>query len=149
MRHTMMRPHDGTRVDAGGIRHLDRTVVAGYRWGIPLESDSNRTCADTQFPADQVEGADWYIRAMRAHANCVENLPVFGAIVLGLYVGNVASAFVNALAVAVLVARIMQSLVHVCFVQTNTVASVRFGFFFVQIVSFLWLTGILLTSGSA
>jgi len=51
----------------------------------------------------------------------------------------VASAFVNALAVAVLVARIMQSLVHVCFVQTNTVASVRFGFFFVQIVSFLWL----------
>ncbi len=82
---------------------------------------------------------------MRAHANCVENLPVFGAIVFGLYVGNVASAFVNALAVAVLVARIMQSLVHVCFVQTNTVASVRFGFFFVQIVSFLWLIGILLT----
>ena len=39
----------------------------------------------------------------------------------------------------------MQSLVHVCFVQTNTVASARFGFFFVQIVSFLWLTGILLT----
>jgi uncharacterized MAPEG superfamily protein len=48
----------------------------------------------------------WYIRAMRAHANCVENLPVFGAIVFGLYVGNVASAFVNALAVAFLVARI-------------------------------------------
>jgi TctA family transporter len=71
--------------------------------------------------------------------------------VLGLYVGNVASAFVNAWAVAVLVARIMQSLVHVCFVQTNTVVSVRFGFFCVQIASFLWLTGILLTklSGSA
>jgi len=102
------------------------------------------------FRADRIE-ADWYIRAMRAHANCVENLPVFGAIVLGLYVGNVASASVNALAVAVLVARIMQSLVHVCFVQTNTVVSVRFGFFCVQIASFLWLTGILLTklSGSA
>jgi hypothetical protein len=40
----------------------------------------------------------------------------------------------------------MQSLVHVCFVQTNAVASVRFGFFFVQILSFLWLTGILLTT---
>ena len=60
-----------------------------------------------------------------------------------------AGALVNALAVAVLVTRIMQSLVHVCFVQTNTVASVRFGFFFVQIVSFLWLTGILLTKLSA
>ena len=80
-------------------------TVGVYRWSriltgrMPIRS----------FRADQIEGADWYIRAMRAHANCVENLPVFGAIVLGLYVGNVASAFVNALAVAVLVARIMQS----------------------------------------
>jgi uncharacterized MAPEG superfamily protein len=118
-------------------------TVGVYRWSriltgrMPIRS----------FRADQIE-ADWYIRAMRAHANCVENLPVFGAIVLGLYVGNVASVSVNALAVAVLVARIMQSLVHVCFVQTNTVASVRFGFFFVQIVSFLWLIGILLTKPS-
>jgi hypothetical protein len=75
----------------------------------------------------------------------LENLPVFGAIVFGLYVGNVGSALVNALAVTVLVARIMQSLVHVCFVQTDIVTSVRFGFFFVQILSFLWLTVILLT----
>ena len=112
-------------------------TVGVYRWSriltgrVPIRS----------FRADQVEGADWYKRAMRAHANCVENLPVFGAIVFGLYVGNVTSTFVDALAVAV----------HVCFVQTNSVTSVRFGFFFVQIVSFLWLTGILLTqlSGSA
>ena len=103
------------------------------------------------FRADRVEGADWYLRAMRAHANCVENLPVFGAIVFGLYAGNVASALVNGLAVAVLVARIMQSLVHVSLVQTNAVASVRFGFFAVQIASFMWLTGILLSklSGGA
>jgi hypothetical protein len=120
-------------------------TVGVYRWSriltgrMPIRS----------FRADQIE-ADWYIRAMRAYANCVENLPVFGAIVLGLYVGNVASAFVNAWAVAVLVARIMQSLVHVCFVQTNAMACVCFRFFFV-LVSFLWLTGILLIklSGSA
>ena len=122
-------------------------TVGVYRWSriltgrVPIRN----------FRADQIEGADWYKRAMRAHANCVENLPVFGAIVFGLYVGNVSGALVNALAVAVLVARIMQSLVHVCFVQTNTMVSVRFGFFAVQIASFLWLTGILLTklSGSA
>src|SRR4026208_1549025 len=122
-------------------------TVGVYRWSriltgrVPIRS----------FRADQIEGADGSRRAMRAHANCVENLPVFGAIVFGLYVGNVAGAFVNALVVAVLVARIMQSLVHVCFVQNNTVASLRFGFFFVQIVSFLWLTAILLTklSGGA
>jgi hypothetical protein len=40
----------------------------------------------------------------------------------------------------------MQSLVHVCFVQTNMMAAIRFAFFFVQIVSFLWLIGILLTN---
>ena len=55
-------------------------TVGVYRWSriltgrMPIRS----------FRADQIEGADWYIRAMRAHANCVENLPVFGAIVLGV-----------------------------------------------------------------
>jgi uncharacterized MAPEG superfamily protein len=116
-------------------------TVGVYRWSRILTG----RVAIREFRADQIDGADWYKRAMRAHANCVENLPVFGAIVLGLYVGNVGSALVNALAIAVLVARIMQSLVHVCFVQTDIVTSVRFGFFFVQIVSFLWLTVILLT----
>lgn len=116
-------------------------TVGVYRWSRILTG----RVAIREFRADQIEGADWYKRAMRAHANCVENLPVFGAIVFGLHVGNVGSALVNALAVAVLVARVMQSLVHVCFVQTDIVTSVRFGFFFVQIVSFLWLTVILLT----
>jgi hypothetical protein len=121
-------------------------TVGVYRWSQILTG----RVAIREFRADQIEGAEWYKRAMRAHANCIENLPVFGAIVFGLYVGNVGSALVNALAVAVLLARVLQSLVHVCFVQTNTVTAVRFGFFFVQIVSFLWLTGILLSrlSGS-
>lgn len=116
-------------------------TVGVYRWSRILTG----RVAIREFRADQIEGADWYKRAMRAHANCVENLPVFGAIVLALHVGNVGSALVNALAVAVLVGRIMQSLVHVCFVQTDIVTSVRFGFFFVQVVNFLWLTVILLT----
>ena len=117
-------------------------TVGVYRWSRILTG----RVAIREFRADHIEGADWYKRAMRAHANCVENLPVFGAIVFGLYVGNVGSVLVNALAVAVLLARVMQSLVHVCFIQTNTVSAVRFGFFFVQIVSFLWLIGILLTT---
>jgi uncharacterized MAPEG superfamily protein len=117
-------------------------TIGVYRWtriltgAVPIRD----------FRADQVEGADWYRRAMRAHANCIENLPVFGAIVFALYVGNVASALVSALTVAILVARILQSLVHVCFVQTNAVASVRFAFFAVQITGFLWLVAIIVTS---
>jgi uncharacterized MAPEG superfamily protein len=110
-------------------------TVGIYRWSRILTG----RVPIREFRADQVEGKDWYKRSMRAHANCVENLPVFGAIVFALYAGHIASATVNVLAVAILAARIMQSLVHVCLVQTNTVVSVRFGFFLVQIVSFLWL----------
>jgi hypothetical protein len=52
---------------------------------------------------------------------------------------------VDALCVAVLVARVIQSTVHVCFVHTNTVASFRFGFFFVQFICFFWLIGIIVS----
>jgi uncharacterized MAPEG superfamily protein len=122
-------------------------TVGVYRWSriltgrVPIRN----------FRADQIEGEDWYKRAMRAHANCIENLPVFGAIVFALYAGNIASSLVSTLATAILIARIVQSLVHVCFVQTNTVASIRFAFFSVQIAGFLWLIGIILTrlSGGA
>ena len=121
------------------------TTVGVYRWSRILTG----RVEIRSFRADQVEGDDWYKRAMRAHANCVENLPVFGAIVFALYVGNVASTLVDFLAIAILIARMLQSLVHVCFVQTNTMASTRFAFFSVQIISFLWLIGIILIKLSA
>jgi uncharacterized MAPEG superfamily protein len=120
-------------------------TVGVYRWSRIL----TRRVEIRNFRADQVGGDDWYKRAMRAHANCVENLPVFGAIVFGLYVGNVTGGLVNVLAIAILIARMLQSLVHVCFVQTNTMASIRFAFFAVQIIGFLWLIGIILTKLSA
>jgi uncharacterized MAPEG superfamily protein len=97
------------------------------------------------FPADAAGGEDWYKRATRAHANCIENLPVFGAIVFGLHVGQVAGTLVDALAVTVVIARVFQSLVHSCFVHSNAVASWRFGFYFVQFICFVWLTGLIVT----
>jgi uncharacterized MAPEG superfamily protein len=117
-------------------------TVGVYRWSrifagrVPIRN----------FPADASGGEDWYRRATRAHANCIENLPVFGAIVFGLYVANVASPLVDTLAATVLAARIVQSMVHVCFVHTNTVASVRFTFYFVQFVCFMWLMGIIVAT---
>ena len=116
-------------------------TVGVYRWSRILTG----AVPIRNFRADQIEGAEWYRRAMRAHANCIENLPVFGAIVLALYAGNITGSLVDKLAIAILIARIMQSLVHVGLVQTNTVASIRFAFFFVQIVAFLWLIGIVVT----
>jgi uncharacterized MAPEG superfamily protein len=111
------------------------STVGVYRWSRILTG----RVAIRDFRADQVEGEDWYRRSMRAHANCIENLPVFGAIVLALYVSGVGGSLVNYLSISVLVARIIQSLVHVCLVQTNAVVAVRFTFFCVQLVSFLTL----------
>ena len=119
-------------------------TIGIYRWSRILSGRASIW----DFPADAVGGEEWYRRATRAHANCIENLPVFGAIVFGLYVGNVANPLVDALAVTVLVARILQSLVHVSLRHTNTVASVRFAFFFVQVVCFLWLAGIIVVTHS-
>ena len=84
-------------------------TVGVYRWSRILTG----TVPIRSFRADQIEGAEWYRRAMRAHANCIENLPVFGAIVFALYVGNISGGLVDKLAIAILIARVLQSLVHV------------------------------------
>lgn len=114
-------------------------TVGVYRWSRILTG----RVPIREFRGDKVEGEDWYRRSMRAHANCVENLPVFAAIVFALYVSGVGGALVNYLSVAVLAARLIQSLVHVGLVQSNAVVAVRFTFFFIQIVSFLALIVIL------
>jgi uncharacterized MAPEG superfamily protein len=111
------------------------STIGVYRWSRILTG----RVPIRDFRADQVEGEDWYRRSMRAHANCIENLPVFGAIVLALYVSGVGGSTVNYLSISILVARVIQSLIHVCLVQTNTVVAVRFTFFSVQLVSFLAL----------
>jgi uncharacterized MAPEG superfamily protein len=110
-------------------------TVGVYRWvrilfsNVPIAS----------FRCDQLEGEDWYRRGIRAHANCVENLPVFGAIVWVISTLGVDDPAVSYLSVIVLIARVCQSVVHVSHVQTNTFVAVRFAFFFVQLVCFFAL----------
>jgi len=120
-------------------------TVGVYRWSRILTG----RVPIREFRADRIEGEDWYKRAMRAHANCVENLPVFGAIVLALYASGVDSPVASGVSVAILAARVAQSLVHVSLVQTNGVVSVRFGFFTVQIAGFLWLIALVVAHRSA
>lgn len=90
-----------------------------------------------EFRGDVVEGDDWYRRAMRAHANCVENLPVFGAVVFAVHVSGVSGPAVNAMAATALVARMFQSVIHITLVQSNRIAFVRFLFFFAQLICFI------------
>jgi uncharacterized MAPEG superfamily protein len=110
-------------------------TVGVYRWSNILF----KRVPTAAFRGDQIEGADWYKRGTRAHANCIENLPVFGAIVLALNVTGLSNPTIDALSAIIMIARIVQSLVHVCHVQTNTFVSVRFSFYTVQLVSFLIL----------
>ena len=110
-------------------------TVGVYRWSHILTG----RVPIRDFKADQVEGADWYKRAMRAHANCVENLPVVGALVFALYVSGTTGNSVDAASLLIMAARMPQSLVHVSLVQTNSVVAVRFGFYLVQAASYLYL----------
>jgi len=115
------------------------------RWSLILTGRAQLT----DFPADQPHGTPAYRRAVRAHANCVENLPVYGAIVLALFASGTASATVDALAIAILIARIGQSLVHMAFAETNTTVGIRFSFFAVQLAAMLWLALEVVRHGSA
>ncbi|WP_085715242.1 MAPEG family protein [Pseudomonas sp. B28(2017)] len=110
-------------------------TVGVYRWVAILFSSA----PIASFRSDQLEGADWYQRGTRAHANCVENLPVFAVIVFVISALDINGPAVNYLSTLVLIARVCQSLVHVSHVQTNAFVAVRFTFFCIQLVCFLAL----------
>jgi uncharacterized MAPEG superfamily protein len=105
-------------------------TVGVYRWSRILTGRA----ALSDFRADEPQGSAWYRRAMRAHANCVENLPVYAAIVVVIAASGVRSPMLDTLAVVLIVARVLQTVTHVTFEQTHAVVAVRFSFFFVQIV---------------
>ena len=107
--------------------------VGTYRWSRIL---TGRT-AIKDFRPDGTDGTDFYSRATRAHANCVENLPVFAAVVLAAGAAGLDDATLDVLACAIFGARVLQTLVHLSFVQTNTVVGVRFTLFSVQLVGML------------
>jgi len=111
------------------------STIGVYRWALIFAGRA----PISGFRADQPEGADWYKRSMRAHANCVENLPVFAAIVLALHVSGTGGPVADIASIGVLVARVMQSLVHVSVPQTDSVVAVRFTFLLVQLAGFFTL----------
>jgi uncharacterized MAPEG superfamily protein len=108
-------------------------TVGVYRWSRILTG----RVRISEWQADQPQGSEWYQRAMRAHMNCVENLPVFAAVVLCATVTGADSRLLDLLAGAILVARIFQTTVHLAFTPSDAAASVRFAFFFVQALCML------------
>lgn len=113
-------------------------TVGVYRWSRIL----TRRADLTDFPADVPHGKAWYRRAMRAHANCVENLPVYAAIVVAMLATGVHSPLLDALAIVLMIARVLQTCVHVAFTETNWTIGIRFTFFLTQIVCMAIMGGI-------
>lgn len=102
----------------------------------------------TGFPGGIAEGAPFYRRAMRAHMNCVETLPVYGAVALTSAITNVTVPLISSLAIAVLVGRIAQSSIHLAFPETKVTIPLRFLCFSVQVIAIAWMAVIVLQNAS-
>ncbi|MCP8466498.1 MAPEG family protein [Pseudomonas sp. ZM23] len=75
-------------------------------------------------------------RLVRAHANCVENVPLFAAALLYAMVSG-QSVVTDPLAPTLLAARIVQSVVHL--ISTSALfVWLRFAAFFVQLLILIW-----------
>lgn len=105
--------------------------VGIYRWSRILTGRA--TIAEWR--ADIPQGCDWYQRAIRAHMNCLENLPVYTALVVALMSTGLQGPWIDRLCVGMLVARVGQSIVHIVHSPTNTTVGLRFAFFLLQVVS--------------
>lgn len=114
-------------------------TVGVHRWSLIL----TKRAAVNGFPPDAPVGPAYYQRATRAHLNCIENLPVYGAIVVAITLTGRRGLELDVLSVAVLAARVCQTLTHVLFVQTERAVTFRFSFYTVQVVAMLWMTALL------
>jgi len=99
--------------------------------------------AITSFTPGVPHGPDPYWRLNRAHMNAIENLPIFGVIVLGGVAVGAADATFNELAMVVLGARAAQSLIHI-FSGSAAAINLRFTAFAVQIVCQFFMAWLIL-----
>jgi uncharacterized MAPEG superfamily protein len=99
----------------------------------------------TQFTPGAPHGTDSYWRINRAHINTVENLPIFAAIVLSGWVAGMESHAFNLLAEIVVVARILQSCIHILSGSAMAI-QLRFTALATQIVCQVWMAVLILVS---
>jgi uncharacterized MAPEG superfamily protein len=88
------------------------------------------------FRPDGSDVSEASVRLCRAHANCVENLPIFGAIIL-VAIATGHSDITDSLARWVLAARIAQSVTHLIS-TSNLAVTVRVTFYSVQLAIEVW-----------
>lgn len=92
----------------------------------------------SDFTAGIKHGSEGYWRLNRAHLNTLENLPIFGALILAGWAIGLDTDTFNTLAVVVVAARVVQSLIHI---SSGSALAVNFRFLalLVQIVCEIWM----------
>lgn len=100
--------------------------------------------AANAFAPDNAGLSPFMQRLARAHANCIESLPIFGGLLL-VAIATDRAAVTDSLAYAFLASRIFQSLVHLASVSPTAV-TIRFTAFAVQLAIALFWAFMLLTS---
>ena len=108
--------------------------VGVYRWSLILAGKADLK----SFPGDEPHGSPLYRRAVRAHANCIENLPVFTAIVFAVQASGMHSSTLDVLSLGVVAARVVQTSAHLAS-GSNAAIAVRSTFFSVQLAAFVWM----------
>jgi uncharacterized MAPEG superfamily protein len=95
-----------------------------------------------QFRPDNSNLPPFMQRLARAHANCIEGLPIFGGLMLVALLAN-KSSITDPLAYALLAARILQSLIHISSVSPAA-SWLRFFAFAVQVgIAVYWVVGLI------
>jgi len=98
-----------------------------------------------EFPSGVPHGSDAYWRLNRAHLNCVENLPLFAAVILVGAAARIDHGTFDNLALLYICARIGQSLTHIAS-GSEMAVNVRFSFFGLQIIALLGCMAVIATA---
>lgn len=88
--------------------------------------------APNEFNPNNSNLSEFMQRLARAHANCIEGLPIFGGLLIVAYITS-NSGITDPLALVFLGARIIQSLIHLASLSPVAVTA-RFSAFAVQLV---------------
>lgn len=102
----------------------------------------NRTVTSNAFVPDNSNLSPFMQRLSRAHANCLEGLPIFGGLLL-VAISTDRTSVTDGLAPWLLVARVVQSSVHLFSLSVPAV-NIRFSAFAVQIgIAAYWVWALL------
>lgn len=109
-------------------------IYAGYRIALVLAMKKKANSWTRGQPTDD---PPFFVRASHAHINCVENLPVFAAVVLAAHaLGKV--PVVDSVAAWVLYLRIAQSVTHLIGIS-HWLVFIRANFFVLQALLYLYM----------